>query len=254
MNLVIIEDELLTSEDLAGMIVGIDKNIRIVAVLDSVKNATAFLQQGPPVDLILSDIQLGDGLSFEIFRVAQVQAPVIFCTAYDEYALEAIRNNGIEYVLKPYTEQAIRVAIDKYRRLKDHFVPREPDYEKIIQAVTGHTSFERKPNSILVYQRDKVLPIGLDEVALFYIHNELTHLQCFDNRNFVMNQSLDELEQLCGISFFRINRQYLVNRRAILDANHIQHRKYIVNISIPFKEALVVGKNRISNFLNWLVQ
>lgn len=254
MNIAIIEDEQLTAEDLAELIGRIDKDIKVITLLDSVKNATAFLQQGPPVDLILSDIQLGDGLSFEVFRTVQIHAPVIFCTAYDEYALEAIKNNGIEYVLKPYNEQSIRSAIDKYRRLKDHFVSGEPDYEKIIQVITGHKAAVKKASSILVYHRDKILPVSLDEAAVFYIDNELTHLQCFDNRDFILNQSLDELEELCGISFFRINRQHLVNRRAIQDANHIQHRKYIVNLSVRFKETLVVSKNRTSHFLEWLIK
>jgi two-component system response regulator LytT len=254
MNIVIIEDEQLTAEDLAELIGRIDKDIRVIALLDSVKNATAFLQRGPAVDLILSDIQLGDGLSFEIFRTVPIHAPVIFCTAYDEYALDAIRNNGIEYILKPYTRECIQTAIDKYRRLKDHFISGEPDYGKIIQAITGHKTTERKASSILVFHRDKVLPVGLDEAAIFYIDNELTHVQCFDNRDFILNQSLDELEELCGISFFRINRQHLVNRRAIQDANHIQHRKYMVNLSVRFKETLVVSKNRTSNFLEWLIK
>jgi two-component system response regulator LytT len=254
MNIAIIEDEQLTAEDLAELISRIDKGIRVIALLDSVKNATAFLQQGLAVDLIFSDIQLGDGLSFEIFKTIPIQAPVIFCTAYDEYALDAIKNNGIEYILKPYTEQCIRTAIDKYRRLKDHFISGEPDYEKIIQAITGNKTAERKASSILVFHRDKILPVSLDEAAIFYIDNELTHLQCFDNRDYVLNQSLDELEELCGIAFFRINRQHLVNRRAIQDANHIQHRKYIVNLSIRFKETLVVSKNRTGNFLEWLIK
>lgn len=254
MNIAIIEDEQLTAEDLAELIGRIDKDIKVIALLDSVKNATAFLQQGPAIDLILSDIQLGDGLSFEVFRTVQIHAPVIFCTAYDEYALEAIKNNGIEYVLKPYNEQSIRSAIDKYRRLKDHFVTGEPDYEKIIQVITGHKTAAKKASSILVYHRDKILPVSLDEAAIFYIDNELTHLQCFDNRDFVLNQSLDELEELCGVSFFRINRQHLVNRRVIQDANHIQHRKYIVNLSVRFKETLVVSKNRTSRFLEWLIK
>lgn len=114
MNIAIIEDEQLTAEDLAGLIGSIDKDIRVVALLDSVKNATAFLQQAPAIDLIFSDIQLGDGLSFEIFRKIPVHAPVIFCTAYDEYALDAIKSNGIEYILKPYTGQCIGEAIEKY--------------------------------------------------------------------------------------------------------------------------------------------
>jgi two-component system response regulator LytT len=254
MNIAIIEDELLTSEDLTEIIGRIGKDIRIVAVLDSVKAAIDFFQKGQPVDLVFSDIQLGDGLSFEIFRKAQVSAPIVFCTAYDEYALDAIRNNGIEYILKPFTTEAIIAAIDKYHSLKKHFVPREIDYEKIIRALTGDREDEKKTNSILVYHRDKIVPIGVGEVALFYIQNDLTHLHCFDGRSYIVNQSLDELEQLTGGGFFRVNRQHLVNRQAVKDANHYTHRKYVVNLSVHFKETLVVSKNRTIAFLDWLTR
>lgn len=254
MNIAIIEDELLTSEDLTEIIGRIGKDIRIVAVLDSVKKAIDFFQQGQPVDLVFADIQLGDGLSFEIFRKARVDAPIIFCTAYDEYALDAIRSNAIEYILKPFSPEDIVAAIDKYHRLKKHFVPREVDYEKIIRAITGNKPDEKKPNSILVYHRDKVLPIAMEDIALFYIHNDLTHLHCFDGRVYIVNQSLDELEELSKGGFFRINRQHLVNRRAIKDANHYMNRKYVVNLSIHFKETLVVSKNRTTDFLEWLTR
>lgn len=254
MNIVIIEDELLTAEDLAEIIGRVGKDVHIAAILDSVKDAIAFFKKGQPVDLVFSDIQLGDGLSFEIFRAARVEAPIIFCTAYDEYALDAIKSNGIEYILKPFTADSIIKAIDKYHQLKKHFNPIAIDYEKIIQAITGNDIGGKQANSILVYHRDKILPIGLDEVALFYIENDLTHLYCFNGKFYVVNQTLDELEQLSKANFFRINRQFLVNRRAVVDANHYQHRKYVVNLSVHFKEVLVVSKNRTSDFLQWLTR
>lgn len=254
MNIVIIEDEILTSDDLAEIIGHLGKDIHVVAILDSVKKATDFFQQGQPVDLVFADIQLGDGLSFEIFRKARVDAPIIFCTAYDEYALDAIRSNAIEYILKPFSAGDIIMAIEKYHRLKKHFVPVEVDYEKIIKAITGNNPAEKKPNAILVYHRDKVVPVAMEEVALFYIHNDLTHLHCFDGRVYIVNQALDELEQQSDRGFFRINRQHLVNRRAIKDANHYMNRKYVVNLSIHFKETLVVSKNRTADFLEWLTR
>jgi len=254
MNIVIIEDELLMAEDLTEIIGQIGQGIKITAILDSVKDAIAFFQMRPPVDLVFSDIQLGDGLSFEIFREVRIEAPIIFCTAYDEYALEAIRNNGIEYILKPFTSESIVKAIEKYNQLKRHFVPIEIDYEKIIRAITGDDTARKQVSSILVYHRDKVLPIGLDEVALFYIDNDLTHLHCFNGKFYVVNQTMDELEELSKGSFFRINRQYLVNRRAVTDANHYQPRKYVVNLSVHFKEVLVVSKNRTADFLQWLTR
>jgi len=253
MNIVIIEDELLTAEDLTEIIGRLGSNIRIVAVLDSVKAAIAFFLKKQKIDLVFSDIQLGDGLSFEIFRVARIDAPIIFCTAYNEYALDAIRSNGIEYILKPYTTEAIVRAVDKYYQLKKHFVPVDVDYEKIIHAITGSDG-KKAAGSVLVYHRDKIIPIGFGDVALFYIDHDLTHLHCFNGKSYVVDQPLDELEQLTKGDFFRINRQYLVNRRAVQDASHYENRKFVVNLAIQFKEAPIVSKNRTADFLQWLTR
>jgi len=254
MNIVIIEDELLTAEDLVDIISQIGHDIHISAVLHSVKDAIRYFNEASPVDLIFSDIQLGDGISFEIFRETRIKAPIIFCTAYDEYALDAIKSNGIEYVLKPFAVGSIIKAIDKYYQLKRHFVPAEIDYGKLIQSITAAAKPEKEAGSILVYYKDKILPIGFDEIALFYIEGEFVRLHCFNGRSYIVNQALDELEQLAKGDFFRVNRQYLVNRRAVIDANHYQPRKYVVNLSIPYKEFLVVSKNRTAAFLQWLTR
>jgi two-component system response regulator LytT len=254
MNIVIIEDELLTAEDLAEIIGRLDNDIQLSAILHSVKDSIDYFRERPPTDLVFSDIQLGDGLSFEIFRAVPIRAPIIFCTAYDEYALEAIRSNGIEYILKPFTAETVIRAIDKYHQLKKHFMPVGLDYEQLIRSITGSDRPAKPPSSILVYYKDKIVPVGLDEIALFYIDGDLTRLHGFNNKNYIVNQSLDELEQLSKGNFFRVNRQYLVNRRAVVDANYYSNRKYVVNLSVPFKEALVVSKNRTTAFLQWLTR
>jgi DNA-binding LytR/AlgR family response regulator len=252
MKIVIIEDEILTAEDMADMLTRLNKDIEITATLHSVRDAIGYFMDRPAVDLVFSDIQLGDGLSFEIFRTIRVDVPVIFCTAYDEYALDAIRSNGIEYILKPFTPETLSGAIEKYQQLKKHFIPAELDYGKLIRSITGGGQADKQVSSVLVYHKDKVLPIGLDEIALFYIDRDLTRLHCFNGKAYIVDQPLDELEQISKGSFFRANRQYLVNRRAVVDANHYLPRKYIVNLSIPFKEAIVVSKNRTAPFLQWL--
>jgi len=244
MNIVIIEDELLTAEDLTEIIEQIGKEVRIAAVLHSVKDAIHYFLDAPAVDLVFSDIQLGDGLSFEIFRAVRIDAPVIFCTAYDEYALEAIRNNGIEYILKPFTAETVGKAFAKYTVV---------DYEQLIRSITDGRD-QQQVGSILVHHRDKILPISLDEIAVFYIDGELTRLHCFNGKTYPVSQSLDELEELSKASFFRVNRQYVVSRRAVIDANHYPPRKYTVNLSIPFKEVIVVSKNRTTDFLQWLTR
>lgn len=254
MNIVIIEDEILTAEDLAGIIGQIATDIHIAAILHSVKETLQYFKNKPSIDLIFADIQLGDGLSFEVFSAVRTEVPIIFCTAYDEYALEAIRSNGIEYILKPFTTETVLNAINKYQQLKKHFVPVELDYEKLIRSITGGNGPGEKVRSILVYYKDKVLPVGFNEIALFYVEGEMTRLQCFNGKGYMINQALEELEQLSKGSFFRVNRQYLVNRRAVVDSHHYPPRKYVVNLSIPFKETLVVSKNRTTAFLQWLTR
>jgi len=254
MNIAIIEDEIMTAEDLAEIIGRLDNDIRLSATLHSVKSALAYFQEQPPIDLIFADIQLGDGLSFEIFRTVRIAAPIIFCTAYDEYALEAIRSNGIDYILKPFTAETVIRAIDKYHRLKRHFVPIELDYDKLIRSISGADQVSSQAGSILVYHKDKIVPVGFEAIALFYVEGELTRLHGFNNKNYVVNQSLEDLEELTPPNFFRINRQFLVNRRAIIDANHYLHRKYVINLSVPFKETLIVSKNRTTAFLQWLTR
>lgn len=254
MNIVIIEDEQILAEDLAGMLKEIDYEISVSAVIGSVKEGVLYFQVNLPPDLIFSDIQLGDGLSFEIFKAIRVQAPVIFCTAYNEYALEAIRNNGIDYILKPFTAETIFNAIRKYVQFKKHFVPAELDYDRLISSILGKEPDKRKISSVLVYYKDKIMPISLDEIALFYIDGELTRLHMFSGKTFIVSQALDELEELSGGNFFRVNRQYLVSRRAVADANYYLPRKYILNLSIVFKETIVVSKNKTSSFLSWLTK
>jgi two-component system response regulator LytT len=254
MNIVIIEDESMTSEDMAEMIMGMKENITISAIISSVKEAISYFMKGPKIDLIFSDIQLGDGLSLEVFKAVKVQAPIIFCTAYDEYALDAIKSNGIEYILKPYTKEAIESAINKYHRLKKHFSPIATDYEKLIESLAKTSPTVDEYRSILVYYKDKVMPVKIDDIALFYIDGEVNRLTCFDGKSYILNQSLDELERIVQDRFFRVNRQYLVNRQAVRDASSYFQRKYVVNLNVAFKEAVIVGKNKSSSFLQWLTK
>lgn len=249
MNIVIIEDEIVSSEDLAEMIRQTEEDSTILAMLPSVKEAVAYFKKQPDIDLIFSDIQLGDGLSFEIFRQVMIHAPVIFCTAYDDYAIEAFKTTSIDFILKPFSSEAVATAMAKYHQLKKHFAPRVLDYDGLIRQLTGN---KKGVSSILVHYKDKVVPIGLEDIALFYIERDVTRILCFDGKMFLADQNLDQLENGCGEQFFRVNRQMLVNRKAVKDASHFFPRKYIANITVPFKEPVTVSKNRATDFLDWL--
>lgn len=251
MNVVIIEDELLAGEDLADIIRQMDRGINILSILPSVKESIAFLKERTDVTLIFSDIQLGDGLSFEIFKNLKTEVPIIFCTAFNEYAIEAFKNNSIDYILKPFDNTSVTKAINKYYQLKKYFAPTTMDYEALIHTIAGN---KNNPSSILVYYKDKVLPISFDDIAIFYIEKDITRLLCFDKKTYIVEQTLEQLEKNCGRLFFRVNRQCLINRNAITDATHYFPRKYVLNIKLDFKEVIVVSKNKTTDFFQWLVK
>lgn len=251
MKIVIIEDELLTAEDLAETISGVEASAEIIAMLSSVKEATHYFRKNAAPDLIFSDIQLGDGLSFSIFQEAAISTPVIFCTAYDEYALRAFKANGIDYVLKPFTKKAIADAFDRYKRLKNNFSSAVPEYETLTRLFEQR--IQNDP-SLLVYFKEKIVPVKFADIALFYIDNDITHLITFNRERYCVTKSMDELERSAGKGFYRLNRKHLVNRNAVKEASQYFHRKLLVNLSVQadIADPITVSKEKAAHFLHWL--
>ncbi len=250
MKIVIIEDEQLTADDLAETILKVSPGVQIIARLSSVKDAVLWFRKNEQPDLIFSDIQLGDGLCFEIFKKHSITTPVIFCTAFDEYALTAFKANGIDYILKPFDEQTIASALARYKELERKFLGNSLQLEKILQL------FENRNNpmqgSVLVYYKDKILPLNLQEIALFFIEHEITSIITFGQKSFTISKSLEELEEITGKSFYRANRQYLINRKAIKEASQYFARKLSITLSIPFQNTITISKVKVPDFLNWL--
>ena len=226
--------------------------MQIVAKLSSVKDAVAWFRKNEQPDLIFSDIQLGDGLCFEIFKKQPVTTPVIFCTAFDEYALTAFKAHGIDYILKPFDEQTISSALTRYEELERKFLGNNNQIEKILQLFENRKN--QKQGSVLVYHKDKILPVKIEDIALFYIENEITYLITFGQKNFTISKSLEELEEITGNVFYRANRQYLVNRKAVKEASQYFARKLSITLSIPFNETITVSKVKVPDFLNWLAE
>lgn len=251
MNIIIIEDERLTAEDLKDIITDNHPDCKVVKVLSSVKEAVNYFNTHEAPDLIFSDIQLGDGLSFDIYKTVAIDTPIIFCTAYDEYALSAFNANGIHYILKPFDEKAIIDAIEKYRRLTTGSSGQDQQaLNKVLNALQQKN--HESNGSILVYQQDKVIPIRLKDIALFYIKNEITHLYTFDQKIFYINKSLDELQHGCGGDFYRANRQFLLNRNAVKEVSQTLSRKVSVHLNVAFEEDILVSKEKMTDFLTWL--
>ncbi len=250
LNIVIIEDEKLTALDLRNTLKKIDPDIEVKTILSSVEEALAYLQSNPLPDLFFSDIQLPDGLSFDIFKQVKLPVPVIFCTAYDQYALKAFEVNGIDYLLKPFSKETVSKAIDKYRLLKGH-VQVQPDvFDRLMNMLAQKPV--RQTNSIIIYQGDKIIPLEIESIALFYLEDNYVFAFTFGQKKHIVSQTLDELENLCGSSFFRVNRQYLVNRKAIKDAARYLNRKIMVHLHVAYPKQILVGKLKTSLFLEWL--
>lgn len=250
MRIAIIEDEKITADDLAETIRSIEEDAVITAILGSVKSSVGWFQKNEPPDLIFCDIQLGDGLSFEIFEKVNIPSPVIFCTAFDEYALHAFKTNGIDYILKPFTSSEVAEALAKYQNLQKTFSGSPHKYKEVLEALTSNA--RSASSSVLVYFKDKILPVRLDDIAMFYIRNEATWLITFNKQTYSISKNLEELEKIADAGFFRVNRQCLLNRKAVIDVSQYFSRKLSVNISVPFDEKIIVSKEKAPLFLSWL--
>jgi two-component system, LytTR family, response regulator LytT len=250
MKVVIIEDEQLTADDLAETILRVSTGVQIIATLSSVKDAVSWFRKNEQPDLIFSDIQLGDGLCFEIFKKHPISTPVIFCTAFDEYALTAFKAHGIDYILKPFDEQTIANSLFRYKELENKFLGNNQQIENILQLFENRKN--QKQGSVLVYHKDKILPVKIEDIALFYLEHEITYIITFGQKTFTISKSLEELEEIAGNSFYRASRQYLVNRKAIKEVSQYFARKLSIALSIPFSETITVSKVKVPDFLNWL--
>jgi two-component system response regulator LytT len=260
MNIVIIEDEPLTAKDMEVCIRAADPAAAIVAVLGSVSEAVEFFRENTLPDLIFSDIQLGDGLSFSIFAGFERAVPVIFCTAYDAYALDAFKAAGIDYILKPFSAKSIAGALNKYRALTGRAGVSAGAGASVgvvspgvalgeLAALFGGAAGRR---SVLVYHKEKIVPVNVGDIAFFYLKADVVTLVTFAKQHYAIHKTMEEIEQIAGAAFYRVNRQCLVNREAIRDVSQEAGRRLLVNLLVPCEEKVTVGRARVTHFLEWL--
>lgn len=252
MNVLIIEDEIKTAKALARLITAVKPEAKIIASIQSVETAVYYLSSNSAPDLIFMDIQLADGLSFEIFKQVKIVSPVVFCTAYDDYAIEAFKVNGIDYVLKPIAEENIRAAFEKVHGLKNFFQTHQEEAQNI-EALINRMEENNGKKSFLVFKNSKYLIIPTETIAFFYIRNETPTITNFDGEEYSITQSLDEVSHLLPVKqFFRLNRQYLINFKAVKEVEHYFARKLLVRLTIAAPDKLLVGKDKVTAFLSWL--
>ena len=251
MKVVIIEDEARTANELKYMLESIDNDIEVEAVLGSVATATDWFSQNPMPELIFSDIELGDGLSFEIFKKISIEAPVIFCTAFDEYAVRAFEANSIDYLLKPIDETMLQRSLEKYLRLKDHLVngvQRTHNMERVIDQI--ELAYKQ---TLLVNYKEKIIPVNLQHVGFIYTANGLVYLELGDNKSYTVHHTLEQLETMLDPrQFFRANRKFILNRDFIDNIEYYFNRKLFITCKIESPEKIIISRVKAQPFLQWL--
>lgn len=251
MKALIVEDELYTAQLLKELIEK-DKDFSVNKILQTIEETVHFLSAyQDDIDLIFLDIQLADGYSFEIFKHIDVSIPVIFCTAYDEYTLQAIKNNGIDYILKPFKEQDIIQALTKYKTLVKNIQRRNFDHLKLTDQ--SESSYQK---TFLTSYRGRSIIVKAEEVGLFSIEMETIYLYTMKGEKHPLFKKMEYLASVCNPKdFFRVNRQMLVNRNAILAFEPTSNRKLLIQLKdITTKEDIIVSRLKVSSFKAWLEQ
>ncbi len=248
MNVLIIEDEKHTADLLQEMIEA-SRDFMVVEKLETIVDAVQFLAKFQShLDLLFLDIKLADGYSFEIFKHIDVVTPIVFCTAYDEYAMKAIKNNGIDYLLKPFKAEEIQAALEKYQQLIGflHTKNTTPLQFKTAEKIEYQRNF-------LAQFKDKTLVVKAEDIAVFYIKDEKVYLQAFNGQKYPFHKKLDYIESVCDPKdFFRINRQMLVNRKAIESFQDYFNRKVILELNVRPEKEPIVSRLKVSPFKEWL--
>lgn len=253
MKALIIEDEYPAAERLEKLIKKIDPQIEITGVIESVEAAKHWFQSNEQADLIFSDIQLSDGLSFQIFEAFPAHSPIIFITSYDEYAIKAFRVKSIDYLLKPIKIAELEEAINRYKNSKVHFSPQV--YAKKIDSLLESLEIRHKTHKtrFLVKNGEQLIPIQQDQVAYFYTANELSCLVVNDGRQFLIDYTLEELESMIDpLSFFRLNRQFIARVTAIHKIQTYFNGKLKIDLRPETAQEVLVSREKAPAFKTWL--
>lgn len=252
MNIAIIEDEEMAVQQLKSLLPACIPNATVVAVIDTVEEAVVWLTTRPAVDLLFLDIHLADGSSFAIFQQCKIDIPVIFTTAYDQYAIRAFEVNSIDYLLKPVKSERLQQALNKFQRLtnsKETGLSAQ-QLQLITQEITKATSFKRH---FLIPYKDRLIPIQADEFAWFEIKGGVVRGITFDKKHWLLEESLDELaDTLNPEIFYRANRQFLVSRKAIKEVEYYFNGRFCLRITPLPEEPVLISKAKAGRFKDWM--
>ena len=248
MRVLIVEDETVAYENLAQMIRNCDPDIEIVANTEGVEQTVRWLQSNERPDLIFMDIHLSDGSAFNIFELMEVEVPIIFTTAYDQYAIDAFKVNSVDYLLKPVKPEALADALAKFRRFS------LSDLKLYLERLMELRPEARYPERMLLRLRDKLIPIAVENVAFVYTADRSTQVYMNDGMCYMSEKSMEQIaSQLDPKQFMRVNKQFLLSRHSVKEITIWFDNRLRVNLTVATPEDIYISKNKSSEFKAWLI-
>ncbi len=248
MDCLIIEDEKIAAERLQEMIVQIDPEIQVLSVIQTVKQSVQWLNTYPAPDLIFMDIQLADGLSFEVFEQTPVHSPVIFTTAYDEYALRAFKVNSIDYLLKPIDRQELQHAIERFKNTNKPKQYPQAMFDSLLKNLTNNYK-----SKFMIKVGEHLKVFTSEDIYCFCSMDKAVFLKNKNGRDYAVNYTLDQLEELLNpATFFRVNRKYIVAFAAIQDIITFSNSRLQLRLHTPVDDDIVVSREKVQAFKEWL--
>ena len=254
MKAVIVEDERAAVRNLTALLTDVTPEMEVIAVLDSISESVEWFKEHKSPDLVFMDIHLADGSAFEIFRHIEIACPVIFTTAYDEYALKAFKVNSVDYLLKPIGAEDVPNALKKLELFRSATGEPESgeDIQGLIRMLRRQESY--KTHFLVPQKGDKLLPLSVESVYYFYINEGIVKAVTMEGKEYPVSHTLDEIaDSLNPMRFFRVNRQYLIARKAIKDIDLWFNGRLSVNLIVPVPEKILISRVRVAEFKEWFV-
>jgi DNA-binding LytR/AlgR family response regulator len=253
MKVLIIEDEPLLAKDLQATIAEVDDELKVIDTLPSLKVSRKWFLNHAAPDIIFMDVQLSDGISFTLFDEFELKCPVVFTTAFDQYALKAFKVNGVDYLLKPIIKEDLRKAIDKCKVLIQHKTPYPVDLRELVQTITNAKPLSLYKEKFVVQMRHQWIPINTADIA-FFMKETLNYLVTFSGDKYIMSfETLDEIEEVLNPEiFYRANRQFIVNVNAVNSMMPKENSKLTIHLKAPLKAAIDVSRDKAPEFRKWL--
>jgi two-component system response regulator LytT len=248
MKALIVEDEILAAKHLQHVLNDVG-GIEVITVLDSISEAVSWFQLNQQPEILFLDIHLADGSAFEIFNHVNVTCPIIFTTAYDEYALKAFKVNSVDYLLKPVEAEDVKNALKKLNGLSSANTIHS-DIKNLIESFRKAIAY--KTHFLIPVKGDKLFPVQTIQIACFYIDSSLVKAKTFDDKSYTFEYTLDELAGMLNpVDFFRANRQYIINRSSVKDIDFWFNSRLNVNLKVSTPERILISKARVPEFKNW---